>query len=204
MKNSLTFFILSLCLYVTANAQQLLNLKANFYNEDKIIQGDGYAYQCIANKWGTGETYLYNVNNVLTDSLAMYKDGTNLKPFDESDTVIEDEKMYNKLLSAINHEFTIEEAATFGKHPLTVEIYIDSNTGDIKEVKFSFFRTRPYIHVPVSRFRNIEMNLKNNVHFTPTEEGRKRTFIYLGWMNVPTGCPKFIAPDNNTLLEPLD
>ena len=60
-------------------------------------------------------------------------------------------------------------------------LYVNSDTGRISEVEFQFPNFNPFATIPISVYRQIEVELKNNVWFTPTEEGKRRNYILRAW-----------------------
>lgn len=49
------------------------------------------------------------------------------------------------------------------------------------EVEYQLFGFKPFASIPVSVYRKIETELKKNVWFTPAQEGRRMSYIVLGW-----------------------
>ena len=65
----------------------------------------------------------------------------------------------------------------------TVMLYVDPDTGKVSEVGFQFFSNTPYGFIPVSVFRQIEVELKKNIWFVPTQQGKRRNYILVGWLH---------------------
>lgn len=68
-----------------------------------------------------------------------------------------------------------------GDSVLGTSMIIDSQTGKVIEVYFTFFDFEPLATIPVSVFRSIEVELKKNIWFVPTAEGKRLNFILLTW-----------------------
>ena len=62
-----------------------------------------------------------------------------------------------------------------------VTMYINPDNGRVAEVKFWFLTDDPYATIPVSVYRTIETNLKNQIWFTPTAEGKKFNYVMRFW-----------------------
>ena len=62
-----------------------------------------------------------------------------------------------------------------------ITMFIDPNTGKIAEVNYKFTCMNPYATIPISVFRQIEVELKKYVWFVPTELGKRRNYIIVGW-----------------------
>lgn len=77
--------------------------------------------------------------------------------------------------------FTPEQRERITDDDFGVTMTIYTNTGKVIGVDFSFFHTDPISTIPVSTFRQIELELKEKIWFTPTAEGRKLKFIKRGW-----------------------
>ena len=88
--------------------------------------------------------------------------------------------------SIVKEAFTAAEKQRVKGRKLTTTIIINSHTGKVDEVYFDFVNFEPYATIPVSVFRKIELELKKNVWFTPTAEGRKLNYILLWWGQDPS------------------
>ena len=90
--------------------------------------------------------------------------------------------MYIKFKS---NSYNIEDTTITGKTAsvkisYTFPVYI--NYGDkIIEVDFDFVTFNPFATIPVSVYRQIEIQLKEKVWFVPTEFGKGLNYIYLCW-----------------------
>ena len=63
------------------------------------------------------------------------------------------------------------------------------------EVNFNFFTFEPYAKVPLHVYREIEVKLKEQIHFKPIEEGKQLNYIMLAWMQKPQGeTPHYLLP----------
>ena len=81
----------------------------------------------------------------------------------------------------VRRAFSSDERRRLQGYGLYVAMYISSETGRITEVNFDFVTFNPLATIPVSVYRQIETQLKENVWFAPTEYGRGLNYIYIGW-----------------------
>jgi hypothetical protein len=155
-----------------------------YYNESKTFKMTGYTYKCDT------ETFklvtLYNINNVLTHSAEIYNATGKIFSMRYSSATLEkDHWTKPKCYSIVNNAFTAEEKLRCKGEKLIIYLYINSQTGRIMEVKYRFLSIDPFATIPVSTYRKIETELKENVWFTPTEEGKKLNYIFLFWAQEP-------------------
>ena len=83
-----------------------------------------------------------------------------------------------KVENIVNAAFTAAQKQTITDEELYIDMYINTETGKIDDVCFSFLNNKPYAYIPVSVYRNIELAIKENVQEVLTDEGRKLNFIY--------------------------
>ena len=60
-------------------------------------------------------------------------------------------------------------------------MYIDTNTGKVTEADFNFLATNPFATIPISVYREIEIELKKNIWFTTTAEGKRMNYLVRMW-----------------------
>lgn len=168
--------ILTFLLYGTLTAQ------INYYPTTKTFYEDGYIYQCNLDE--SGRVTLYNKNNRLTNSKYANKDGTPVS----SDVLlgkvqlIEDDNWTRRKSGEIaDNIFSANERVRVANKEYSVRMIIDTSTGKVNEVFFSFMFNGPFITVPVSTFRKLELELKDKIWFTISPEGKKLKFILVAW-----------------------
>ena len=172
-------YILTILLLLTANS---LFSQTNYYTETKTIHENGYTYQIY--RCESGFIDVYNKENKWINKKQTYK--STGEYFDMPDYGLEllDYNAYisaRKILFAIleeNLSFEENENPASEKQTCFISFYIDSETGKVDDVRFSFHRTSWYINIPISVFRNIELRIKEEVHFVVTDEGKKINYIY--------------------------
>ena len=71
---------------------------------------------------------------------------------------------------------------------LNVVMYLNSETGKVEEVKFWFIDLDAYATLPISTYRNIEVQLINEVSYTPSAIGKQLNYIMLSLMRRPIGA----------------
>lgn len=78
----------------------------------------------------------------------------------------------------VNNAFTAEQIDIVKGYWFSPIMSLNSETGKVEEVYFSFYHSEPYGKIPVSVFRKIELELKEKVRFQPTDEGKVLDYIY--------------------------
>ena len=86
-----------------------------------------------------------------------------------------------KCYSIVNNAFSVTEKERTKGRKLNICIYIDSETGKVTEVDFYFTTVSPFATIPVSVYRKIELELKKNIWFVPTAEGKRMNFLVRMW-----------------------
>ena len=168
MKKFIIVLIFTFCaLY--AYGQDLL------YEEYKGFNEEEYTYIC--NPQSNGYVSLYNKKNKWVNTCPKYKDTGEYLEFGVN-TLEYDRNMKNVIQSVIYNAFTTEQIKMLRGYRLAAIMSLNSETGKLDEVYFSFKYYQPYAKIPVSVFRKIELELKEKVRFQPTEEGKKLDYIY--------------------------
>ena len=173
----------------------------SYYQTSQSYEREGYTYQCDVPPYKLIK--LYNKGNQRVYQDMTYKDSGNI--FDGL-AIEGPSDMYRKMESIINGAFTEEEAATLNVN-LGITLYLNPQTGDVMEVCFDFLNQSPYSNIPVERYRDLELQLKSELKFTPSEIGRQLNFIRYYWMQIPTGVSNYIDRDldNPTYIgEPIE
>ena len=170
MKTLLTLLSILVCTNILA--------QTNYYTSSKTFTENGYTYQCDVR--GSKMVTLYNEDNKFTYEKQVYKDTG--KPFvmpdyDIIEVIGDDTKMSAKYYSIIKNSFSLEQKQKLSGSELLVTMIINTTTGKVDEVYFEFHSQDPYATIPVSVFRTIELELKKNIWFSVTAEGRKLNYI---------------------------
>ena len=173
-------------LFLTYNvmAQKRANDVNNLYAKDTTFYENGYTYQCDVVEKAMLIT-LYNKENKYTYVDQTFKDSNipvSLKDNERGGPHLESDNWTKpKAYSIINNAFSSEEKVRVKGKEFIIVLYINSDTGNIMEVEYQLFGFNPFASVPVSVYRKIEVGLKENVWFIPTEEGKRRNYILLAW-----------------------
>lgn len=173
MRTFILFLIILFCNNVFA--------QTNFYKVDRTFYENGYTYQCDVNE-KSQRVLLYNTENKLTYVDQIIK--STGKPISLDDCTASFEKdnwTKDRCRTIVRRAFSSDERKRLQGYGLYVAMYISSETGRITEVNFDFVTFNPLATIPVSVYRQIETQLKENVWFTPTEYGRGLNYIYIGW-----------------------
>ena len=157
------------------------------YKKTTTFEVDGYTYQCDVDD-GSQFVTLYNKENKLTYEKIVYKDTGKTYIGSWSSNVIEyDRFMSQQADFIVDQAFTKAMADEIGKTELMITMLLSPNTGEVMEVNFNFFTFEPYAKVPLHVYREIEVKLKEQIHFKPIEEGKQLNYIMLAWMQKPQG-----------------
>ncbi|MFV0546850.1 MAG: DUF5043 domain-containing protein, partial [Bacteroides sp.] len=154
-----------------------------YYTVTKTFNEDGYTYQCnvSTSKFFT----LYNKASRFISVRQQYKDG---RPLDEkfhnmprTYYVKDDSWTKPKCYSIVNNAFASFDKNRLRGEELMILLYIDSTTGKVADVEFNFVTVNPFSTVPLSIYRNIELEIKKHIYFIPTPEGNKLNFLFHFW-----------------------
>lgn len=169
---------ITVLLFTTCN----IIAQTNYYTETKTFYEEGYTYQ--ANKCKTGDIEIYNAENKWINKEQVYKEtGEYFDMPDYGLEVLEESawiEAAKTLYSILEECYTEDEKEKIKntKRECVVNMYINPETGKVDDVLFSFSRISYYIYIPVSTFRKIELQIKDKLSFTVTEEGKKLNYIY--------------------------
>lgn len=172
MKTLITF-IIWLCCTAYIHAQQ-----SNLYEETKQIQGEGYTYQCNIDG---AFVSLYNLKQQFINKEQVNKKTGEHSGFKDTYTphLIQDTWTRPKCYSIVRNAFSEEEKQQLKGQLLTISLYIHPDTGKIIDVEFSFLGRSRFTTIPISVYHKIEEELKKNIWFTTTENGKKWNYVLL-------------------------
>lgn len=169
-----------LCTFLMFLNISFLFSQTNYYNETKTFSESDYTYKAEVPSWGI--ISIYNTSNSWVNKDMMYK-GTNEKysmPDVGEDLLDSASKLVGteNIKTIISRVFSRDEKRMIGDKEMIVTMYVNSTTGRIDDVMFEFFETSPYRFIPVSTYRRIEQEIKQNIQVTPTDAGRRLNYIY--------------------------
>ena len=174
------FFIISFC--VSCNVATIA--QTYYYQTTKTFNESGYAYQCVVSAGGTLTT-LYNKSNQYIGRNQTYKDGTPLGEnyYNNSKIHLLEDDTWTKpqCNSIVNNAFSAAEKQRIKGQKITICMYIDPTTGKVAEVDFNFNAKKGFGTIPMTVYRKIETDLKSQIWFTPTVEGKKLNYIMRYW-----------------------
>lgn len=175
---------------------QYIMPQINYYPSTKTFYEDGYVYQCDLDE--SGMITLYNKDNRFTYAHYSNKDGTRVP----SDVLlgrvqlIEDDIWTRRKCGEIGDNiFSAAERVKVANEKFDISMTVNTTTGNVIEVEFSFMYNDHFITVPVSTFRKLEMALKEKIWFTITPAGKKLKFIQRGWMHEVSPTPQLEKPE---------
>jgi len=176
-----TLIIISCMLFCVTH----LHAQTNYYTTTKTLYENGYTYQCDVR--GSGFIALYNKSNKWTNIYPVYKEsGKSFAQTDKGIKLLEsDTWSRSKRISIVNSAFSTSEKQRLKGYDFDIIMYINSTTGKVDEVNFEFYKSTPYATIPISVFRKIETEIKKNIWYVPTAEGKELSYIYYWWSQEP-------------------
>lgn len=163
----------------------VMTAQTYYYDVTKTFYENRYTYQCDVLD-GAKLVKLYNKDNKFVNVEQVDKNTDEQMSIDYKKQVLEDDSWTRvKCLSIINNAFSTAEKQYIKEknRPILITLYIDSDTGKIADVIYSFISNAPFGMIPVSVYHKIEKELKENVWFIPTKEGKRWNYIALGWVH---------------------
>ena len=174
MKNIFTFlFLLLYCADIHLTAQ------TNYYPETKTFHENGYTYQCDVDEASMVSLKTEQID-LTTGKRYEFTPG---KP-----PLAREPYTKPQCFAIVNKAFSPEVKARIDGRELMIKLYIETATGKIADVVFKFTTgnlAKIYTQVPVSVYREIEVELKKNVRFTPSAVGKKLNYIFMFWKQDP-------------------
>ena len=153
--------------------------QTNQFPTTRTIQGNGFTYQVVV---AGGIVRLYNSTNQFTRDLQWgFRDGSVVPRefwFGEDIFTNNRDAVRNQMTTIVRNALSAAERQRVGNNRLGVTLRINSDTGEIFEVEFRFDTDNPFTTIPVQVYRNIEVNLKNQLRFNPTAQGRRLNYIF--------------------------
>ena len=153
--------------------------QTNYYETTKTFVENGYTYQCDVPAYKL--ITLYNKSNQYTYIDQKVNDTGEPVPIDGmQDTFEDDNWTKSKCYEIVENAFSVEQKSRMAGRGITIAMYISPTTGKVIEVNFQFTTFNPAATIPLSVYRQIELDLKNNIWFTPTDYGKTLNYIFLG------------------------
>lgn len=168
-------FIVCLCCATGIYAQSKL------YEETKQILGEGYTYQCKVSS--TILVDLYNIEQQFVEKDQINRNTGEYSSIKDSYTpqFESDNWTRPKCYSIVSNAFSEAEKQRLRGVRLQISLYIHPDTGKVIDVSFAFSNRDNFATIPISVYRKMELELKKNIWFTPTEHGKQFNYILLWW-----------------------
>ena len=172
-------------------AQYKVALKDEYRSDTLWMVNYTYVCDTLINR-----VHLRNIDNSDDKGLVVYKDTGELPDGDlfewsHVNHIQKPIELQRRMAKIVDDAFTVDQAASLNGKFLMIKLYISSVTGEITDVYFNFHKSTGYSQIPIAVFRTIELQLKEQIVFELTEEGRKMNYCYLAWTQCPTG---YVAP----------
>lgn len=156
-----------------------------YYDITRTFNENGYTYQCDV-LGGAKFVTLYNKNKKFINVEQIDKNTGEQMSIDYNEQLLENDSWTRtKCLSIIDNAFSTAEKQRIKEknRPISIVLYIDSDTGRIADVAYNFISNTPFGIIPISVYHKIEEELKEKIWFIPTKEGKKWNYIVLGWVH---------------------
>ena len=163
-----------------------MSAQTNYYSQDKTFYENGYTYQCDVTE-ESGSVSLYNKDSkyIYVDLINRYT-GKKISREEEQLRPLESETWTKpKCHSIVNNAFSSAEKQRVKGNNFCITLYIDPDTGKVADVEFLFVTFNPYATIPVSVYREIEVEIKKNIWFNITPDGKRFNYIMLWWRQEP-------------------
>lgn len=178
---TLVILILSIIMGITT-----LYSQTNYYTESKIFEGVGYKYKC--NVSSSKSVILYSCNNKLTGQFPKYKATGGLFSYPAEGVKLYqyNAQLEKQIRQVVHAAFSKYSQPIIVDKSLYIIFYINSESGSVDELEFDFVNFGPYAKVPVAVFRQIELDIKQNIQFEVTDYGKELDFIWTWRWCAPT------------------
>ena len=188
--------LLITCLLIgTETFAQQLGLEEEFvlpdyYRKDTVYVMNGYRYRCDGTK-GLVKIFNADYQNQWEEQDQVYK--ATGKYFDSDwgklNPIMDDSSMDQKVRNIIDNAFSEEFVKNMiGDGLLTVNLFLNSETGRVEEVSFWFLPNDSYATLSLSAYRNIELQLIRDIRYAPTAIGKQLNYILLSLTRKPLGA----------------
>ena len=94
---------------------------------------------------------------------------------------------WQHLHNIVDNAFSVKMVEQLNGELLLVSIDIHSSDGTIAGVGFMFDKGASYENIPISVYKNIEEEIKNNFIFDLTSNGKEMNYNIITWLQCPRG-----------------
>ena len=98
------------------------------------------------------------------------------------------------IIRIVNQSFSQEEARRITDNGFMLTLFFSPVTGDLAEVCFNFSIFRDSARIPISYYRDIELQLKEQVHVKVLEGGKHLTYLMTCVTLAPEGRLSVMQP----------
>ena len=178
---------------VTAFAQDDSSWEVNHYEKTRTFVEDGYTYQCDVKY---GYVTLYNAANQWTyaDQIDNRTGKLYTSNLGENDVFKMSDETAKAIIRIVNQSFSQEEARRITDNGFMLTLFFSPVTGDLAEVCFNFSIFRDSARIPISYYRDIELQLKEQVHVKVLEGGKHLTYLMSCVTLAPEGRLSVMQP----------
>ena len=186
-------FLFSLCMAITAFAQDDSSWEVNHYEHTRTFVEEGYTYQCDVKY---GYVTLYNAANQWTyaDQIDNRTGKLYTSNLGENDVFEMSDETAKAIIRIVNQSFSQEEARRITDNGFMLTLFFSPVTGDLAEVCFNFSIFRDSARIPISYYRDIELQLKEQVHVKVLEGGKHLTYLMTCVTHAPEGRLSVMQP----------
>ena len=177
-------------------AVRILLSQINYYPTTKTFYEDGYIYQCDLDE--SGMITLYNKDNCFTYAHYANRDDTRVSSdilLGKVQLIEDDNWTRRKCSEIVDNIFSAAERVKVANEKFDISMTVNTSTGNVIEVDFSFMYNDPFITVPVSTFRKLELALKEKIWFIISPAGKKLKFIRRSWRQEVSPTPQPVTPE---------
>ena len=186
-------FLFSLCMAITAFAQDDSSWEVNHYEHTRTFVEEGYTYQCDVKY---GYVTLYNAANQWTyaDQIDNRTGKLYTSNLGENDVFEMSDETAKAIIRIVNQSFSQEEARRITDNGFMLTLFFSPVTGDLAEVCFNFSIFRDSARIPISYYRDIELQLKEQVRVKVLEGGKHLTYLMTCVTHAPEGRLSVMQP----------
>ena len=186
-------FLFSLCMAITAFAQDDSSWEVNHYEHTRTFVEEGYTYQCDVKY---GYVTLYNAANQWTyaDQIDNRTGKLYTSNLGENDVFEMSDETAKAIIRIIDLSFSQEEARRITDSGFMLTLFFSPVTGDLAEVCFNFSIFEASARIPISYYRDIELQLKEQVRVKVLEGGKHLTYLMTCVTHAPEGRLSVMQP----------
>ena len=166
MNTKIVLSILTCLLFCTSN----VSAQTFYYTEAREFHGDGFIFiNDPMGPPGRGIAHLFNKNNRWRGVPSTFRDG---RPFTRESlrhvSLIHYDGGWNErqFAAIVNNALTSAKRERVRGGVLMATLFLCTDTGKVDDVEFSFHSRSPFGTIPVSTFRQIELEIKEQLMFS--------------------------------------